>query len=290
MDRLTSVLLVAGLGCFIFAFLLSGLYPFLITDAKDEIATIDEVARQITPEFKELKDAWPVAFEAAFPDAEDCLTPKELLSVPAGDERRAASDAAWPRAHAAALRRGRDIYVAEACWHCHSQYVRPVANEDIRFGPVSVTEQDNNELQRPVLWGTRRVGPDLTYEGGKRSNDWHAAHLFDPQSTTPGSVMPRYPWYFRKGWQVYRRIDPRKAELAGLDPMTAYPYPGVYESEEEAQRAMERIRAALDPNLKAEGERMFVDVGFGPNADGLALITYLQWLGTWDWTKRESTP
>ena len=67
---------------------------------------------------------------------------------------------------------------------------------------------DNNALQRPVLWGTRRVGPDLTHEGRLRSNDWHVAHFWDPQSVSPGSVMPPYPWFFREGWEVRRSIDP----------------------------------------------------------------------------------
>ena len=96
----------------------------------------------------------------------------------------------WNEKCAEALRYGHKLYVGEGCWHCHSQYVRPVAHEDTRFGPVSRWEQDNNALQRPVLWGTRRVGPDLTYEGTLRSNDWHAAHFWDPGVVSPGSVMP----------------------------------------------------------------------------------------------------
>lgn len=95
-----------------------------------------------------------------------------------------------------ALLLGRDVYVAEACWHCHSQYVRPVGNETLRYGPVSTPGEYNTVLQLPHLLGTRRVGPDLSREAGLRSNDWHFAHLWDPVSLVPDSVMPRYPWLF----------------------------------------------------------------------------------------------
>jgi len=98
-----------------------------------------------------------------------------------------------------ALLRGRDLYIREACWHCHSQYVRPVANESLRYGPVSTPGEYQTVLQLPQLFGTRRVGPDLSREAGKRSNDWHYAHLYQPMNTVPLSVMPAYPWYFTVG-------------------------------------------------------------------------------------------
>lgn len=96
----------------------------------------------------------------------------------------------------AALFRGRDIYIAEACWHCHSQYVRPTANESLRYGPVSTPGESQNRLNLPQLFGTRRVGPDLSREAGKRTNDWHYAHLYKPTTVEPQSVMPQYPWFF----------------------------------------------------------------------------------------------
>lgn len=94
------------------------------------------------------------------------------------------------------LFRGRDIYIKEACWHCHSQYVRPVSNENLRYGPVSQPGEYQNPLNLPQLFGTRRVGPDLSREAMKRPNDWHFAHLFNPKWTVPQSVMPKYSWYF----------------------------------------------------------------------------------------------
>ena len=291
MDKFTRIILVAGIACFAFAFLLSGLYPWLITDHRSHEASIAELAEHVSVEFKQMREAYPATFAERFGKlAEGALGDAELNGLAPGDPRRAASDKAWSAAYAEALQRGRDIYVAEACWHCHSQYVRPVANEEIRFGKVRTPAEDNNALQRPVLWGTRRVGPDLTHEGGLRSNDWHVAHLINPKATSPGSIMPAYTWYFHDGYQVRRRIDPRKAEVYDLDPETSYPYPGVYATEADAQAALERIRATIDPVLEAEKERLFVDAGYGPNGDALCLISYLQWLGTYEPMVKEDAP
>ncbi len=101
-------------------------------------------------------------------------------------------------AYQAGLLKGRDIYIAEACWHCHSQYVRPVSNEALRYGPVSQPGEYQSALHLPQLFGTRRVGPDLSREAGKRTHDWHFAHLYDPKSVVPQSVMPTYPWLFEE--------------------------------------------------------------------------------------------
>ncbi len=296
MDKFKNVILFAGFGCFIFSVLLSGLYPFLITDAKTPEASIAELAKNVLPDFKSMKESWPVGFAKAFDNTEDLYTQKELIlkehsaemqALPVAerkrqlDELKMKSDSAWPKVYAQALELGRNRYIADACWHCHSQFVRPVANEAQRYGPVNTTEQDNNALQRPVLWGTRRVGPDLTYEGGKRSNDWHAAHLHDPQSTTPGSVMPKFPFYSRTGYRVFRRIDPKKADFGGVDPDTAIAMTGIFDSQADAESAMQGFKDVLDPNLSAEKERMYVGESMGPNEKGLALIAYIQWLGTW---------
>jgi cytochrome c oxidase cbb3-type subunit I/II len=91
-------------------------------------------------------------------------------------------------------RRGRGVYVREGCWYCHSQYVRPVAGEDFRWGPVS--EAGEYAHDQPHLLGTRRIGPDLTRVGLKYSDDWHYAHTWDPRITVPESIMPRFRWLF----------------------------------------------------------------------------------------------
>jgi cbb3-type cytochrome c oxidase subunit II len=310
MDKFKGVILVAGFGCFIFSVLLSGLYPFLITDAKTKEAPISELASIVLPDFKAMKDSWPVGFEKSFDGTEDLYTDMELILLENSPEMqrlalpertlkietfRAKSDAAWPGVFAQALELGRNRYIADACWHCHSQFVRPAANEAQRYGPVNTTEQDNNALQRPVLWGTRRVGPDLTYEGGKKSNDWHAAHLHNPQSTSPGSVMPAFPFYSREGYRVYRKIDAKKASFGRLDPGRGIAVSRhIYDSRDDAEEARTE---AVDQALKAKSlsadnagdadaiaeleDSYWVDDAIGPNAKGMALIAYLQWLGTW---------
>jgi cbb3-type cytochrome oxidase cytochrome c subunit len=92
--------------------------------------------------------------------------------------------------------RGRKIYIREACWHCHSQFVRPVAGEPFRYGPPSQPWEARYDI--PQTYGTRRVGPDLSRQAGRHSNDWHIAHLYNPRITVPVSVMPSYPWLFEK--------------------------------------------------------------------------------------------
>ncbi len=95
-----------------------------------------------------------------------------------------------------ALLVGRDVYVREACWHCHTQYVRPVGSESMYYGAISTPGELETILQKPQLLGTRRVGPDLSREAGKRTNDWHFAHFYNPKSVVPQTIMPSYRWYY----------------------------------------------------------------------------------------------
>jgi len=282
MDRLGSVLLFAGFGCFVLAFLASGAYPWAITDAKRREASIADLATRVTPEFRQLKEQYPVEFATTFPRADEALTESDLADASIDEARRAKSEAAWSAAYAKAIRDGRDLYIAEACWHCHSQFVRPVANEEQRFGPVRTAAHYDTALDRPVMWGTRRVGPDLTNEGGLRPNDWHVAHLHDPRSTSPGSVMPGYTWYFHEGWQVRRRIDPAAAERGNIDKSLSYACSGVYPTEAEAKAAMTKVADATPQSLAPEKDRLFVAKALSPTGEGLSLVAYLQWLGTWE--------
>ncbi|MGH9708555.1 MAG: cbb3-type cytochrome c oxidase subunit II, partial [Candidatus Acidiferrales bacterium] len=91
--------------------------------------------------------------------------------------------------------RGRKIYIREGCWYCHSQYVRPVTGEDRRWGPPS--QEGEYAYDVPHMLGTRRIGPDLTREGGRVSDEWHYAHHYDPRAVVPDSIMPRFPWMFK---------------------------------------------------------------------------------------------
>ncbi len=85
---------------------------------------------------------------------------------------------------------GRDIYISEGCYNCHSQMIRPLLAETKRYGEFS--KPGEFVYDRPFQWGSRRIGPDLAREGGKQSNFWHLMHFNDPQTSTPGSIMPSY--------------------------------------------------------------------------------------------------
>jgi cbb3-type cytochrome c oxidase subunit II len=89
---------------------------------------------------------------------------------------------------------GKEIYQKQVCWHCHSQFVRPVNDESSRFGPVS--QAGESAIDRPHVFGTRRIGPDLAREGGMRPDDWQLMHLFDPRAAVSQSVMPSFTWLF----------------------------------------------------------------------------------------------
>jgi cbb3-type cytochrome oxidase cytochrome c subunit len=170
MERFGASFLIAGVVTFLLGFFLQGVMP-VITLRKLPIATVEETAQTIPSSFHDLAEDYPEEFRSTFGEVN-------------------------PASFARALTMGKAIYVAEACWHCHSQFVRPVSREDLRFGPVSTPEEYQNHMNLPHLFGTRRVGPDLIRQAGKHSNDWQMAHLYNPRSVAPYSVMPAYPWFF----------------------------------------------------------------------------------------------
>lgn len=90
---------------------------------------------------------------------------------------------------------GRNIYIREGCYACHSQMVRTLQDEVERYGPYSLAVE--SKYDHPMLWGSKRTGPDLARVGGKYSDHWHTAHLNNPRDVVPGSVMPRYGWLKR---------------------------------------------------------------------------------------------
>ncbi len=171
-ERFQFVFLVGGIGMFAFAFVVSGL---MTVNAVSDLpyTDIEGLTEDVSPYFVALSVRYPEQFEKYYPGG------------PTSEN------------YAEALLLARDTYIGEACWHCHTQQVRPVSNEDVRFGPVSTAAEQQHELMKPQLMGTRRVGPDLAREGsGYRSNDWHAAHFYNPRSVSPSSVMPAYTWFF----------------------------------------------------------------------------------------------
>jgi len=142
---------------------------------------------------------------------------------------------------------GRDIYVREGCYNCHSQMIRPFQAETLRYGHYSVAGEF--VYDRPFQWGSKRTGPDLARVGGRYSDEWHRVHLINPRDLVPESNMPAYPWLEKR--TVKAEGLPRRLEV--LRTLGA-PY-----SDEEVQGAAEAVKG------KTEME---------------ALIAYLQVLGT----------
>ncbi|MBF0126334.1 MAG: cytochrome-c oxidase, cbb3-type subunit II [Magnetococcales bacterium] len=106
---------------------------------------------------------------------------------------------------------GRDIYIREGCYNCHSQMIRPFRDEAERYGHYSLAAE--SMYDHPFQWGSKRTGPDLARVGGKYSNQWHQAHMLRPQNVVPESVMPAYPW-LRKNLLKYDDIEKRMQVLS----------------------------------------------------------------------------
>lgn len=170
---------------------------------------------------------------------------------------------------------GRDIYVREGCYVCHSQMIRPMRDEVERYGHYSLAAE--SMYDHPFQWGSKRTGPDLARVGGRYSDEWHIDHLRDPQSVVPESIMPAYA-FLRD-----RHIDPAYIS----DRLTADSRVGVPYSEEMIAEARADFLAQADPDLDASGLEERYPGAQARNFDRQAgvtemdaLIAYLQVLGT----------
>ncbi len=108
---------------------------------------------------------------------------------------------------------GRDIYIREGCYVCHSQMIRPFRAETERYGHYSVAGEF--VYDHPFQWGSKRTGPDLARVGGRYSDDWHAVHLNNPRDVVPESIMPGYPWLAKTNLDVYS-IKPKMQVMRKL--------------------------------------------------------------------------
>lgn len=179
---------------------------------------------------------------------------------------------------------GRNIYLREGCYNCHSQQIRPFRDEVERYGHYSLAAE--SMYDHPFQWGSKRTGPDLARVGGKYSNDWHVAHLVDPRSVVPESIMPGYP--FMQG----RELD--ADDIA--DHLRALRVVGVPYSDEMIENALDDLRAQADPDADWDGLQARYPKAVVGDFDGDptklteldALIAYMQMLGTLvDFTKYE---
>ncbi|MFN7304848.1 MAG: cytochrome-c oxidase, cbb3-type subunit II [Phenylobacterium sp.] len=172
---------------------------------------------------------------------------------------------------------GRDIYIREGCYVCHSQMIRPLRDEVERYGPYSLAAE--SMFDHPFQWGSKRTGPDLARVGGKYSDAWHVQHLIDPRSVVPESIMPPYAFLAKKDLKV----DDIEARLRALNRV------GVPYTETALKNARADLEAQVDPT--ASGVSLARYYGekvnrrdFDGDPDRLtemdALVAYLQMLGT----------
>ncbi|MEZ4223689.1 MAG: cytochrome-c oxidase, cbb3-type subunit I [Polyangiaceae bacterium] len=161
---------------------------------------------------------------------------------------------------------GRDIYVSEGCYNCHSQMVRPIRAETERYGEYS--KPGEFVYDHPFQWGSRRIGPDLHRVGGKYPHLWHVRHMQEPSSTTQGSLMPRYPWMLTAPLDfsvIQSHVDAQA--------MIGVPYPDAVQGKAEGM-AREQAKEIADAIVTQGGPAGLEDKKI------VALIAYLQRLGT----------
>ncbi|MCB4808836.1 cytochrome-c oxidase, cbb3-type subunit I [Tamlana sp. 62-3] len=176
---------------------------------------------------------------------------------------------------------GRDIYIREGCVSCHSQMVRPFRSEVERYGDYS--KAGEFVYDHPFLWGSKRTGPDLHRVGGKYSDNWHLNHMYDPQSTSSGSIMPAYQWLVRN------ELDKSMTE-SKMKAMVKLGVPYTEDDIANAQKSMLEQGTQIEQNLytdpdfaetyeadKKAGGTAFIEM---KNREITALIAYLQRLGT----------
>lgn len=159
---------------------------------------------------------------------------------------------------------GRDIYIREGCYTCHSQMVRPFRDEVARYGEYS--KAGEFVYDHPFQWGSKRTGPDLARIGGKYPDSWHYNHMLDPASMSPGSIMPSYPWLLED------RLDKSKTP-AMINAMRklGVPYPRNYELD--AAKDMDKQAKEIAASLKKDKLETL------PDREIVALIAYLQRIG-----------
>ena len=164
---------------------------------------------------------------------------------------------------------GRDIYLAEGCYNCHSQMIRPIFAETKRYGEYS--KPGEFVYDHPFQWGSRRIGPDLQREGGKQSSFWHYAHFENPQAYSAGSVMPRYT-HLIQGDLNFTEISARVRSMA----MLGVPY-GQAVTDAQALARAQAEQVADEIRAQSSGYPLVEDL---QNKKVVALIAYLQRLGT----------
>ena len=171
---------------------------------------------------------------------------------------------------------GRDIYIREGCYVCHSQMIRPFRDEVERYGHYSLAAE--SMYDHPFQWGSKRTGPDLARVGGRYSDEWHVQHMINPRSVVPESIMPKY------GFLATTELKADDiAQRVAVNRMVGVPY-----SDDMVENALADLQAQADPEADTDGlEERYQKISirdFDGNPEALtemdALIAYLQMLGT----------
>lgn len=230
-ERWAFIFFLGGIGFFVLGTFVQGILPIIVLGGSSKMKSADEVVKEgfdkrQFPEIIQLLYMYPELWKKYY----NVPTPNYYDSSPNVQQQIV-------KGVAHAISDGRWIYMAEGCWQCHSQYVRPF--ETAYYGHVSVPSEYDNTLFLPHLFGTERKGPDLTREAGKKGVEWHLAHFVNPEYTTPGSIMPRYAKFVALDKDGNPKLTP-------ANPSEPY--------------------ASLNPE---------------PTKYGLAVIAYLEWLGSW---------
>lgn len=174
---------------------------------------------------------------------------------------------------------GYNIYIREGCYNCHSQQIRPLRDEVVRYGHYSLAAE--SMYDHPFQWGSKRTGPDLARVGGKYSDEWHTAHLVEPRDLVPESIMPSYKFLLHKPLKTYDLRDHLKAQK-----MVGVPYTDemIEDAEKDARKqAFGEARTDISTLTARYGDKVNArDFDGQPNivSEMDALIAYLQVLGT----------
>ena len=173
---------------------------------------------------------------------------------------------------------GRDVYVKEGCYVCHSQMVRPLRDEVERYGHYSLAAE--SMYDHPFQWGSKRTGPDLARVGGKYSDTWHRDHLIDPRSVVPESVMPPYKFLAEKDLDYSDIVDRLKTQRTVGVPYTADQIANAKKDLEAQADPFSTDAAALRTRYDAKVVNRDFDGNPGKITEMDALVAYLQMLGT----------
>jgi cytochrome c oxidase cbb3-type subunit 2 len=172
---------------------------------------------------------------------------------------------------------GRNIYVREGCYNCHSQMIRSLRDEVERYGHYSLAAE--SMYDRPFQWGSKRTGPDLARVGGKYSDDWHRDHLDSPKSVVPGTVMPAYPWLTKTELDLAHIDDDLKVQAALGVPYSAEMIANA-QADAKTQASADAPEAADLAKRYPRAVARDYDGNPGRITEADALIAYLQVLGT----------